>query len=384
MPFFGDAAAMPPEVNWGSLMAGDHAASLTAAAAAHQGMAAMLGGEAGMLGANAATTAVSWEGGGGAGMSMNAGTQVGVMGLALAWFQQAAASLAGASQTYQTAFEGMIPGPVCDTNRVTQAGLVATNFLGVNTPAIVALDTEYFGHMWTTNAALMSMWQAAASAAIGELAIPPPINPVVANPAGPAAAVAAAAGQAGAQAGMQGATQGMTEAAGPASGLTEVMGPLMSQVGQVGQLGSQLPQMLGQLPQMAGQIPQMMTGMLGGSLMSPPAAAVEAPLAAGAVPVGASIGAGGGLGTGGLGTGGLGTGGVGMVPATYTRPSTGAPAAAPKMPTGWQTPPTPTPGTAAPMGGGMYGAPMGGQQQQDNTEKPAGRTVRVAPRRENT
>jgi len=96
MPFFGDAAAMPPEVNWGSLMAGDHAASLTAAAAAHQGMAAMLGGEAGMLGANAATTAVSWEGGGGAGMSMNAGTQVGVMGLALAWFQQAAASLAGA------------------------------------------------------------------------------------------------------------------------------------------------------------------------------------------------------------------------------------------------------------------------------------------------
>ena len=40
----------------------------------------------------------------------------------------------------------MIQVPVCTTNRTTQAGLVATNIIGQNTPAIIGLDTEYFGH----------------------------------------------------------------------------------------------------------------------------------------------------------------------------------------------------------------------------------------------
>ena len=381
MVAFGDAVATPPELNWYQLSAGDHAASLVAAAAGHQSMAAMIGGEAGSLGGNAAATATGWEGAGGAAMTVNATEQVGVMGMALGWLTQGAASLASAGQTYQTAYDSMIPGPVCDTNRATQAGLVASNILGQNTPAIVALDTEYFGHMWTVNAAAMSMWQSAAAAVIGELTIPPPFNPVVANPAGPAAALAGSAAQTGATAGMQGATQPM-EAAGGSSMMSQVT-PLL---GQFGSMAGQLPQMAGQLPQMASQFPQLLTGMLGGNMLNPAASGLTA---TDALPAVGAVGAGGSLGaassaTAGSGLGG-GVGGVGALPgitSSYTRPATAfTPPATPKMPTGWDVAPTPAPGSAAPMGG-MYGAApasaLGANQAEG--EKPAARPVKVAPR----
>jgi PPE-repeat protein len=60
--------------------------------------------------------------------------------------QQSAASAAAIEQAYVTAKAAMIQVPVCTTNRTTQAGLVATNIIGQNTPAIIGLDTEYFGH----------------------------------------------------------------------------------------------------------------------------------------------------------------------------------------------------------------------------------------------
>jgi PPE-repeat protein len=297
------------------------------------------------------------------------------MGLALGWLTEGATSLAAAGQTYQTAFDGMIPGPVCDTNRATQAGLVASNVLGQNTPAIVALDTEYFGHMWTTNAAAMSMWQAAATATITSLAVPPPFNPVIANPAGPAAAVAGAA----AQTSMSGATQPM-EAAGSSSMMSEIT-PLLSQFGQMGSMAGQLPQMLGQLPQMASQFPQMLTGMLGGQLnpsASSTAAVTPFAAAGGAGSLGAEVGA-----TASTGVGGGGVGGVGGLPlaSSYTRPANAfTTPTTPKVPTGWDAAPTPTPGTAAPMGG-MYGAaPASALGNQTEGDKPAGRTVKVAPR----
>ena len=50
MVAFGDSAANPPEVNYWTLMAGDHGASATAAAAAHQALAAVaLPGVGGLL-----------------------------------------------------------------------------------------------------------------------------------------------------------------------------------------------------------------------------------------------------------------------------------------------------------------------------------------------
>src|SRR5260370_42201176 len=66
MAAFGDSAANPPEVNYWTLMAGDHGASATAAAAAHQALADTLTTTMGMMEGNAASTAAGgWQGIGG-------------------------------------------------------------------------------------------------------------------------------------------------------------------------------------------------------------------------------------------------------------------------------------------------------------------------------
>src|ERR1700737_1668819 len=73
MAAFGDSAATPPEVNYWALMAGDHGASATAAAAAHQALADTLTTTMGLMEGNAASTAAGgWQGIGGVSMLANA------------------------------------------------------------------------------------------------------------------------------------------------------------------------------------------------------------------------------------------------------------------------------------------------------------------------
>ncbi len=49
-------------------------------------------------------------------------------------------------------------------NRSLLATLVATNFLGINTPAIMATEAQYL-EMWVQDAVTMATYQAAAAAA---------------------------------------------------------------------------------------------------------------------------------------------------------------------------------------------------------------------------
>src|SRR5438105_176959 len=143
MVAFGDSAANPPEVNYFTLMAGDHGASATAAAAAHQALADTLATTMGTMQGNAASTAAAgWQGVGGVGMLANATEMSTVMSMAVAWLQEGSLLAAQIVEAYTAAFEAMIPGEVCTTNRTTQAGLIATN-IGQNTPAIISLEIEY-------------------------------------------------------------------------------------------------------------------------------------------------------------------------------------------------------------------------------------------------
>ena len=90
MAVYGDSAANPPEVNYYTLTAGDHAASAAACAAAHQALADVLAAEIATMGTNTATTAaVGWQGAGGAAMMLSATQFIEILGLAVAWFQQA-------------------------------------------------------------------------------------------------------------------------------------------------------------------------------------------------------------------------------------------------------------------------------------------------------
>ncbi len=402
MAVFGDSAANPPEVNYWTLMAGDHGASATTAAAAHQALADTLTTTMSMMEGNAASTAAGgWQGIGGVSMLANATEMTAVMSLAVAWLQEGSILAAQIVDAYTLALESMIPGEVCTTNRTTQAGLISTN-IGQNTPAIIALELEYMGHFWTQNASMMATYQAVVSAALAALATPPPFNPAFADPAGPLAGVVQAGADAATgslQSGFQSVTQTASSAVpatqAPAStatdGMSQAMGMPMQMVGMLGQL----PQMAGQLPQMFGQVPQMLSqavqlpmGMLGqlgnagnlGAAGAPVDAASSATLSNAALSTGGA-----GLGGG----GGIGGGGTGVVPSSFTRPASSFAAPnAPKLPTGFggaNAAPEPVAGSApSGMGGGsgLYGAPaaMAREGGGSSSEKAPTRTMQLTAR----
>jgi PPE-repeat protein len=419
MPVFGDWAATPPEGNAYALLTGDHAASTTAAAAALQALADALASEGAMMGTTTVgTAAAGWQGAGGVSMLGSSAEYIAALELLMAWVQDASQAAAGIAEAYQTAFTTMIPGPVCDSNRVAQAGLVATNFMGFNTPGIIALDTEYFGHMWTNNAAVMAAYELAVTGLLALLALPPPISPATGDPAGAAAGAAMDAAQAGGNAAMKAGVQSMDQTAstvqpteqaataGPAAAgeMSSAMPMVLGQLGQIGQLAGQAPQIVSQLPQMLGQMPQLATGLLGplsssfSSLGN--SAAVADPAAATPAQTALTSGGGGGLGAAGGGGGGVGIGapGAGVV-SSFTRPSSSFNAPSPpKLPTGWSAvanePPAAVGSSTQPMAGGMgglYGAPAAaamGRDGAESAEKAPARTMqltgRPAPNRGNS
>jgi len=65
---------------------------------------------------------------------------------------------------YEAAFLMTVPPPVIAANRALLMALIATNFFGQNTPAIMATEAEYV-EMWAQDAAAMYGYQAAAQAA---------------------------------------------------------------------------------------------------------------------------------------------------------------------------------------------------------------------------
>jgi PPE-repeat protein len=401
MAVFGDSAANPPEANYWTLMAGDHGASATAAAAAHQALADTLTTTMSTMEGNAASTAAGgWQGIGGVSMLTNATEMTGVMSMAVAWLQEGSMLAAQIVDAYTLALESMIPGEVCTTNRTTQAGLIATN-IGQNTPAIIALELEYMGHFWTQNASMMATYQSAVSAALAALATPPPINPAFADPAGPLTGVVQAGADA-ATGSLQFGFQSVSQTAGtaapatqaPAGAATDSMSQAMSipmqlvgQLSQFGQVAAQVPQMVGQAPQMLSQAVQLPMGMLGqlgnagnlGAAGAPVDAASTATLSNAALSTGgAGLNGGGGIG-----------GGSGVVPSSFTRPASSFAAPnAPKLPTGFggaNAAPEPVAGSApSGMGGGsgLYGAPaaMARGGAGSSSEKAPTRTMQLTAR----
>ncbi|WP_272897312.1 PPE family protein, partial [Mycobacterium avium] len=68
--------------------------------------------------------------------------------------EEAATQARAAAFAYETAFAETVPPPVITANRTLLASLVATNFLGQNTPAIATTETEY-AEMWARDTAAM-------------------------------------------------------------------------------------------------------------------------------------------------------------------------------------------------------------------------------------
>jgi hypothetical protein len=315
---------------------------------------------------NTAVTSLNFEGIGGL-SSMTAVTGLNTaLQLLAGWVQEKPPIAASAVSAYETAVSTMIPAEVSIANRTEQASDVGINpsVLGALTPAIVALDTEYFGEHWPHNAGAGASYGAALAALVAALAVPPPFAPLGASPAAPAAAAAAVA-QAAGTTGMQAATQGtgqVTQMAGQTAAAPAAAGGEMSSMMQPMQaaMGAMQPLMgMFQAPMQAFQglssLPQSMMGSLGGMFNGMKGADAAMPAAD---LVKASAPAGGGVGMGGGGIGGGGGGGGGMPGAgltSYTRPTSSFAPENSGRPTSLKTgllSAAEVRPTAAPMGGG--------------------------------
>jgi len=321
---------LPPEANYLRLAGPGAAGIATTVASAVAWQALMASHEVAfaLSTLNTAVTALNFEGVGG----MSSATAITGLNTALqllaGWVQAKPPILASAVAAYEVAVSSMIPAEVCIANRVEQAADVAINpaVLGALTPAIIALDTEYFGEHWPHNASVGAAYGATLSALAATLAIPPPISSPGASATAPVAAAAAVAQTSGRVALEGGLAAPVAKSVTGGSAVpTEVLG----QVGQLmmqpiqGALGSmQSATGMFQTPMSAIQslagVPQSMIGSLrgiGAESDSGDVPVLAAILPGGATPigepgVGTGAGAAGTVGNGAGATGTVGTGGV--------------------------------------------------------------------------
>jgi len=186
---------VPPEINSGRMYAGPGSSSLVASAAAWQALSAQLGSAGAAFGAVISALATgSWLGPSSMSMALAAAPYVVWMIATAEQAQGAAAAAAAAATAFEGARAGVVPPPVIEANRNTLMTLIATNFMGVNTPAIAATEAAY-DEMWAQDTTTMYGFAADASGITGTLI---PFTPPLANsdPIG-LAAQAAALGQSG-------------------------------------------------------------------------------------------------------------------------------------------------------------------------------------------
>ena len=157
--------ALPPEINSGRMYSGPGPGPMLAAAAAWQKLAADLYATAASYSAVVSgLTADGWQGPSSLSMAAAAGTYVTWLSGAAAQSEQASNQAQAAASAFETAFAATVPPPVIAANRAQLAMLVATNFLGINTAAIMATEAQY-AEMWAQDAAAMYGYAGSSAAA---------------------------------------------------------------------------------------------------------------------------------------------------------------------------------------------------------------------------
>ena len=160
-----DFAALPPEINSGRMYAGPGSESMMVAATAWDELAAELGTAA--SGYNSVLdelTSGPWVGPTSAQMVSAVVPYVGWLGTVSAQAEESASQARAAAAAFEAAFALTVPPPVIAANRVLLATLVATNFFGQNTPAIMATEAQYL-EMWAQDATAMYGYAAASATA---------------------------------------------------------------------------------------------------------------------------------------------------------------------------------------------------------------------------
>ncbi|ORW50799.1 hypothetical protein AWB90_05985 [Mycobacterium paraense] len=199
-----DFGALPPEINSGRMYVGAGAGPMLAAAAAWDELATELQSTAAAYGSTIQGLAAGpWTGPSSIAMAAAAAPYVAWMSATGAQAEEAATQAKLAAGAYETAFAATVPPPVIAANRALLMTLIATNFLGQNTPAIAATEAQY-AEMWAQDAA--AMYAYAASSASASTLTPftePPQTTSDAAPAAQAAAVSQSSGASGLNIGSQ-------------------------------------------------------------------------------------------------------------------------------------------------------------------------------------
>ncbi len=221
---------LPPEINSGRMYTGLGSSSMLASAAAWQALSAQLhSAGAAFQAVITELTGAAWLGPSSMSMAMSAAPYV-VWMIATAEQAQGAALAAEAAATaFEGARAGVAPPPLIAENRTQLATLIATNFMGFNTPAIGVTQAHY-GQMWAQDTGVMYDFAGQAAGITGSLV---PFTPALPNsdPIGLAAQTAALGDSAGQVAGQDAATiGGQASSAMPAGMDAEsmlTMGPLL-------------------------------------------------------------------------------------------------------------------------------------------------------------
>lgn len=205
-----DFGALPPEINSGRMYAGPGAESIMVAATAWDELAAELG-----IAASAydsvlnELTSAPWIGPSSTAMLSAVVPYVSWLSTAAGLAEESASQARAAAAAFDTAFAMTVPPPVIAANRALLAALVATNFFGQNTPAIMATEALYL-EMWAQDAA--AMYGYAASSAAATVLTPYPSPPNTSTPDAPAKQSLAVAQAAAQPAGNSGQTAAATSA----------------------------------------------------------------------------------------------------------------------------------------------------------------------------
>lgn len=185
--------AFPPEINSGLMYTGPGAGPMAAASAAWDALADSLYLSAAVYSLAIADLTATWLGPSSHLMAAAAARYVTWIRATADQALETGAQAKAAMAAYEAAFAMTVPPPVIAANRALLLALIATNFFGQNTPAIMATEAQYF-EMWAQDAAAMYGYASASSVASTVTPFTPaPDTTTPSGGAGMAAAVTQAA-----------------------------------------------------------------------------------------------------------------------------------------------------------------------------------------------
>jgi PPE-repeat protein len=194
-----DFGALPPEINSGRMYLGPGSGPMLAASAGWDKLSGELySAAASYSSVVSGLTEGSWQGPASASMAAAAATHVAWMAAAATQAEETANQARAAAAAFEAAFAATVPPPIIAANRALLARLVATNFLGINTAAIMATEAHY-AEMWAQDAAAMYGYAGSSAAAATLTPLTPPKQNT--NPGGLAAQSAAVTSSNGTSAG---------------------------------------------------------------------------------------------------------------------------------------------------------------------------------------